>query len=90
MNFNYRLGQRVDFGLEAKDSLLYGTIGLANLFIDTSTSQIPPVYGFGYARDITHHFSIVTEINFQDVWRAMGHYSTANLSVGFVYCFDIY
>ncbi len=89
MNFNYRIGQRVDFGIETKDSLFYGTIGLANLFIDNSTSQISPVYGFGFARDITHHFAIVTEINFQDVWKAMGHYNIANFSVGLIYCFDI-
>ena len=89
MNFNYRFGQRVDFGIETKDSLLYGTIGLANLFIDNAASQISPVYGFGFARDITNSFAIITEINFQDVWKAVGHYNIANFSVGLIYSFDI-
>lgn len=89
INFNYRLGQRFDFGFETNDIFIYGTVGIANLFIDGASNQISPVYGFGLARDISHHFAVVTEINFQDIWKYYGHYNILNLSLGFIYSFDV-
>lgn len=57
--------------------------------IKHSSSYISPIYGFGVARDITKRFTIVTELNFQDVSANGKHYNIANASVGLIFNFDL-
>lgn len=89
INFDYRLGQRIDAGFEMKDTFVYGTFGFGYMVMQGSSNLVSPVYGFGVVRDITDVFAIVTELNFQDVYKAGGDYNIVNLSVGVIYSFDL-
>lgn len=89
LNFNYRLGQRVDLNFEFKDTLFYGTIGVASMFIDNEKNIESVVYGFGIVRDVTDRFAVVTELNFQNLAKNMKNYDIINFSIGVIYSFDL-
>ena len=89
LDFTYRLGQRIDIGYEFKDTLVYTTLGIANMFVKNKNGYLSPVYGFGVARDISNRFAIVTELNFQDINMNGKRYNIANASVGLIFNFDL-
>ena len=85
INFDYRLGQRLDFGYELSHGIVYGTVGLAHMFIQGAPNALSCIYGFGITREISSQWSLVSELNFQDI----NKYNIVNLSVGIIYAFNI-
>lgn len=85
LDFDYRVGQRVDVGYEFTDTLVYGTLGLGFMNMKGSNNRTSPVYGFGVAKDITDAVAFMTELNFQHIYSRQ----IVNFSVGAIYSFDL-
>ena len=85
-NFSYRIGQRVDFGLELGKYTPYITIGMASIR-GGHHYQTSPVYGSGFLVRIAKRFLWVNELNFQSVHYQQKDYDIVNLSTGLIYAF---
>ena len=85
-NFTYRVGQRIDFGLELGKYTPYVTLGLGSIR-NAHHYQTSLVYGTGFLVRIAKRWLVVNEINFQNVHYGNSHYDILNASVGFVYAF---
>jgi len=85
-NFTYRVGQRVDFGMELGKYTPYLTLGLGTIR-NAHHYQTSPVYGTGILYRMSERFLWVNELNLQNVVYHKSHYDVANLSTGVVYAF---
>lgn len=85
-NFSYRVGQRLDFGMELGKYTPYLTLGFG-MIRNAHHYQTSPVYGTGFLIRISERFLLVNEVNFQNVIYNNLHYDIVNLSSGLVYAF---
>lgn len=85
-NFKYRIGQRVDIVRAFNLYSPYLTIGLGSMRTNNNY-QTSLVYGAGLLMKISKRFSLVNEINFQNVHHQSKDYNIVNLSTGMVYNF---
>ena len=84
VNYSYRVGQRLDFGLELGKYTPYVTLG-AGVMRYTHRYQTSPVYGIGFLKRMSKRVFFVNEINFQHVKYRDTSGDIVNLSVGIVY-----
>jgi hypothetical protein len=84
-NFSYRVGQRMDVGMELGKYTPYATFGFG-IMRYAHNHQTTPVYGTGVLKRISERFLWVNEINFQGV-SYQGHATVVNVSTGLVYAF---
>lgn len=85
-NFSYRVGQRIDVGLELGKYTPYVTLGLGIIKNDHH-HQTSPVYGTGFLTKISKGVMWVNEINFQNVYYQSSRYDIVNLSTGITWGF---
>ncbi len=85
-NFSYRVGQRIDFGIELGKYLPYATLGFGVMRYSHHW-QTSPVYGIGFLTRITERLLWVNELNFQDVSYQKSHRTITNISSGIVFAF---
>lgn len=84
--FTYRIGQRMDLGLEVGKYTPYLCLGLGVIRNDHHY-QTSPVYGSGLSFALSQRIMWINELNFQNVVYHKNHYTIANLSTGIVYNF---
>jgi hypothetical protein len=86
LDFNYRIGQRLDVGYQISKTAIYTTLGLAKMMMKGNLANSTSlVYGFGMEREVSKRWSVMSELNFQDV----KSYKIVNLSAGFIYAFNL-
>jgi hypothetical protein len=85
-NFSYRVGSRIDFGLELGRYTPYITSGLATIR-NAHNYQSSAIFGTGILTRINRDFMLTNEINFQNVHYKNSSYTIVNLSVGVNYLF---
>lgn len=85
-NFSYRVGTRVDFGLEIEKYTPYLTVGFATIR-NAHNYQSSKIFGTGILTRINQNFMLINEINFQNVHYKNSIYTIVNLSIGINYLF---
>lgn len=84
--FTYRVGQRLDFGLELGKYTPYVTLGFGTMR-GGHNFQTSAVYGSGFLTRISERWLWVNEINFQNIHSQNSSYVIANISTGLTYGF---
>ena len=85
-NFSYRVGTRIDFGIELGKYTPYITTGLGTIR-NSQHYQTSPVYGTGFLIRLSKHLLMINELNFQKVAFNQEGYTIVNLSTGITYGF---
>lgn len=85
-DFSYRIGQKIDVGLELGKYTPYVTAGLGIIRNDHHY-QTSPVYGTGFLVRISERFLLVNEANIQNVRYQNSRFDILNISTGVVYAF---
>ena len=85
-NFSYRVGTRIDFGMELGKYTPYFTTGFATIR-NAHNYQSSLIYGAGILKRLTHDFALSNEINFQNVHYQNSSFTIVNLSLGINYLF---
>ncbi len=85
-DFSYRVGQRVDIGLELGKYTPYITTGFG-IIRNEHHYQTSPVYGTGFLVRISERFLLVNEVNIQNVRYQNSRFDILNISTGVVYAF---
>ncbi len=85
-NFSYRLGQRIDFGIEIHRFTPYLTIGIAAIK-NVHHFHSSAVYGSEILYRVSKRIILVNELNFQNVHFQSQRNKIVNLSTGLVFAF---
>ncbi len=86
MNFEYRLGQKVEVGFEIGKYTPYVTAGFATIK-RAYDHQTTPVYGSGILYRMSKRLLFVNELNFQPIKHQDDHYEVVNFTTGVAYIF---
>ncbi|NBV07170.1 MAG: hypothetical protein EBS06_08070 [Proteobacteria bacterium] len=85
-NFSYRVGQRIDFGVELEKYTPYITTGFGTMR-NAHHYQTSLVYGTGFLIRIAERYLWANEINFQNVHYQNSQQDIVNISTGITYAF---